>query len=111
MRAKKFREATAERIRIARETQDNWDYGIEQCWEKEIALLSEDMSWTISFIKNECTDDEFFWMSEVFDDVAQRTQNREFIAAIKERIKSVADVGKARSVQTDIDFAEAAISS
>ena len=109
MKAKKFREIITERMRIARETQDNWDYGIEQCWEKEIALLSEDMSWTISFIKNECTDDEFYWMSEVFDDIALRTQSREFIAATKERIQSVSDVEKARSVQTDIDFAEAAI--
>jgi hypothetical protein len=27
-------EVVQERIRICDETQDNWDYGIEQCWKK-----------------------------------------------------------------------------
>ena len=33
----KFREV----IRQREETDDEWDYGIEQCWEQEIAILTE----------------------------------------------------------------------
>lgn len=37
------------RIRIADETQDNWDYGIEQCWKKYIDILSANIEKSIYF--------------------------------------------------------------
>ena len=38
-------------IKQREETDDEWDYGIEQCWKKEIEILSEDIPSTIDFLK------------------------------------------------------------
>ena len=64
------------------ETDDEWTYGVEQCWQKEIEILSRNMDETISFLENDCTADEFSWLSEVFDDVAKKTQSRLFVDAL-----------------------------
>jgi len=79
MNVEKFREIIKERIRISTETQDEWDYGIEQCWKQEVEILSEDISGTIEFLKNECTADEYSWISEVLEELAERTHSKELV--------------------------------
>lgn len=44
-----------ERIRVSEETQDNWAYGIDQCWKKELELLSKNPADTLHFIKGSVT--------------------------------------------------------
>jgi len=56
-----------------------YDYGIEQCCLKEIEILTRDICDAIAFLENECTGQEFVWISEVFDEVVEKTQSREFI--------------------------------
>jgi len=83
------------------------DYiGIQEIWDKETEILCRDMAETINFIENECDDKTFCWIGEVFEDVADRTQSKEFIAAIKKRAEKVIDAKKRRSVETDIRYAE-----
>lgn len=69
-----IRAALAER----RNTDDNWSDGLERCWERETELLSRDISETIAFLEI-CSAEEFVLLSEVFDDVSERAQSREFI--------------------------------
>ena len=40
-----------ERIRVSEETQDNWAYGIDQCWKKELELLSKNPAGAMSRFK------------------------------------------------------------
>ena len=62
------------------------DYiNIEKCWEEETKILTSDMAQTIDFIINECTDDEFAWMSEIFEDIAHESPSVDFVNALKER--------------------------
>ena len=70
-------------IKQREETDDEWDYGIEQCWKQEIEILSEDISSTIEFLKNECTSDEFSWISEVIDDIVDKNPSRELVECYK----------------------------
>ena len=63
-------------IKQREETDDEWDYGIEQCWKKEIEILSEDIPSTIDFLKNECTYEEYSWISEVIDDVVDQNPSK-----------------------------------
>lgn len=95
-----------ERIRIGDETQDEWYYGLERCWQKEIKLLSYDIMQTINFIENECDDEIFCWLGEVFEDVTELTQSKEFVRTIKKRAKKVIDEKERRSVEIDVNFAE-----
>ena len=55
-------------------TDDEWAYGVEQCHQKLISLLSENIDETIIFLDNDCTADQFSWISEVFDEIAEITQ-------------------------------------
>lgn len=56
-----------------------WEHFIEQCRQEEAEILSRHIDDTIYFLENECTADEFSWLSEVFDDVAERTRSWEFV--------------------------------
>ena len=86
---------------------DPEDYiNIQKCWNEEMKILSCDISQTINFIENECDDDTFCWIGEVFEDVAEITQNKEFVATIKRRAERVVDEQERRSVQVDVRYAE-----
>ena len=102
MNVEELKAVVAERI----STDDEWYYGIEQCWNKEIEILTRDISQTINFIENECDDDTFCWIGEVFDEVADRTQSKEFVDAIKRRAAKVVDDEERRSVEVDVRYAE-----
>ena len=106
MNIEELKAVVAERKRVAVETQDELDYGIEQCWDKETEILTRDIAQTINFIENECDDETFCWVGEVFEDVAEITQSKEFVAAIKRRAEKIADEQERRSVLVDVRYAE-----
>ncbi|MCD7774362.1 MAG: hypothetical protein LUH40_02110 [Clostridiales bacterium] len=101
-----------ERIRNCDELQDNWNYGIEQCWKRLIDVLSENISETIDFILNSCSDEELFWISEVFEDIAEQTQSKEFTEALRRRLERVTRENyrqenfKSKLMRDEIDFDE-----
>ena len=90
--------------RLALDTEDY--INIQKCWNEETKILSRDMTQTINFIENECDDEIFCWVGEVFEDVAEITQSKEFVAAIKRRAEKVVDAEERRSVQVDVRYAE-----
>lgn len=128
MIADEIRAALKERLRVMEETDDNWDYGIDKCCKKEVKILSEDISETIHFFTDECTDEEFFWLSEIFSDVAEKTKSSEFVQCLRDRLARVRpetydqasfntehmrkwiDYKEyARSTSLDIDYADGAL--
>ena len=68
-------------------------------------ILIRDIAQTINFIENDCDDDTFCWIGEVFDDVAEITQSKEFLAAIKRRADKVVNSEDRRRVEVDIRYA------
>ena len=109
MNVEALKAVVAERKRIAVETQDEWDYGIEQCWKKITEILTRDITQTINFIENDCDDDTFCWIGEVFYDIVEITQSKEFIAAIKRRADKVVNDKDRQSVNVDVNFAEGSL--
>ncbi len=89
-----------------KKTLDINDPAIMDCWKKEAELLSENVSETISFIDNECTDDEFYWLCEVFDDVISKTQSRELLRILIDRNSRVKDPEQRESNMVDLNFAK-----
>jgi len=110
MNVEKFREIIKERIRISIETQDEWDYGIEQCWEQEIETLSDDIPGTIEFLKNECAADEYSWISEILEELAERTQSKELVECYKSLTKKFPEECKKYYIEGVIENAELMIS-
>lgn len=101
-----IRNILKERIRISEETQDNWDYGIESCWQQTIDIISNNIEAAIAFLNNECTADEFSWLSEIADDVAAKTHNREFVYAMKNLCKKYPDEVEKYNIMQVLEIAE-----
>lgn len=78
-------------------------------WNEEAALFTKDINKTIDFINNDCSDEEFYYMSEVFEEIAEITKNKEFLKAILKRMESISDPEYIRSINIDIDIAKSII--
>ncbi len=106
----------------------NDDFGTEKCWEEMTAILSENITATLHYFESECTDEEFYWLGAVFEDVAEKTQSKELIQVLRNRLAKVTPetycqhnlknehmrkwvdyTEYARSLGVDIDFAEGRI--
>lgn len=101
----KFREVIRERSKMS----DEWSFGIEQCWKKEIEILSHDIPSTIEYLKNACTADEYGWISKIIDDLAENTQSKEIIEAYKILMIKYPDEYKKHYISSSIKFAEDAL--
>lgn len=96
-------------IRERSEMSDEWSFGIEQCWKKEIEILSQDIPSTIEYLKNECTADEYIWISEIIDDLVESTQSKELIEVYKSLMIKYPDEYKKYSISSSIKFAESTL--
>lgn len=96
-------------IKQRMETDDEWDYGVKQCWEKETELLSRNIDATILFFENDCTDEEFLWLSEVFEEVAKETQSRKFVECLYRISEKYSDACKEYHIDLVLQYADAAI--
>mgnify|MGYP006878679481 CR=1 FL=1 len=102
MDVQKFKEV----IRRRKETHDEYDYGVEMCNKEEIQILAEDIPSTIEYLKNDCTADEFVWISEIIDDLAEKTQNRELMECYKSLMGKFPEESKRYHVDFCIECAE-----
>lgn len=50
-----------------------------KCWRDEVAVLTEDVNGTIDYLKNECTKDEYSWISEIIENLIAITKSRELL--------------------------------
>ena len=74
-------------------------------WEKEVDAIVSDLETAMSFIRNECSDEELYWLSEVFDDVMEKTRNPEFLNCIRQRVQTVKDDSRRAELLEDIQTA------
>ena len=73
---------------------------------KMIKLMTEDMTKTIDFLDHECTGDQFAWLSEIFEEIAEASQSHEFIAALRRAAKRYPEETKQFNIISFIDDAE-----
>lgn len=67
------------------------EYCEESVWKEEVDAICEDIPAVINFILSECTDEELRWLSEVFDDVMDKTLSVDFLNCLRQRIQMVVD--------------------
>lgn len=77
------------------------DYGIQKCWDKMIELLSNDEQETFEYLK-QCSKEDLFFVSEVFEDVAEKLQSRDYIKCLRDLDVKFPDL----EMKKDIDIAE-----
>ena len=83
MDIKKFREVIVQHIYVDEISDGEWDEELDRCRAEEVKLLTEDMPSTLEFLKNECTADEYSWISESLDEIADTPHGAEFIECYK----------------------------
>ena len=98
----KMKNVIAERVGI----DDEDTAQVNNCWEEMVQIFSADISNTILFLDNECTEDEFSWLSEVFEQIAERTKSREFIECLRRVAQKYPDETKKYNIDEFIDSAE-----
>ena len=74
-------------------------------WEKEIEALTVDITASIQFFQQECSDEEIWWLGEIVEDLAEKTQNRELLQSMRSRAELVQDEQKREEALKDIDDA------
>ena len=75
-------------------------------WKKEVDAIVDDLETAMAFIQHECSDEELYWLAEVFDDVMEKTRSSDFLNCIRQRIQMVKDDGKRAELLEDIKTAE-----
>ena len=85
-----------------RESKDINDfYGINECWNEIIELLSDNINETIAYLNN-CSEKEVYYISEVFEDIAERTNSKEYIKCLR----AIDSKYPRLNLKQDIDVAE-----
>lgn len=105
MDVKKFREVITRREKV----NDEDAYGVEQCWQEEIVILTEDIPSSIEFLRHDCTAKEYSWISEIIDDIAEQTGSYEFVDCYKSLMQKFPDECLKNNIAGSIEFAEKAL--
>lgn len=82
------------------------DYYEESVWKEETDAICMDIPAAIHFILHDCSDEEFQWLSEVFDDVMEKTRSLDFLNCIRQRVQRIKDDGKRAELLEDMKTAE-----
>ncbi len=81
--------AIAGRTSLSNQTSPNWENEIKQCWNTEIDILSANIENSIFFFQHDCTVEDLYWLSEIFDILIEKTQSQNLLIAIQERFQNV----------------------
>lgn len=77
------------------------DYGIQECWEKMINILSVDVQQTVAYLES-CTQEEVYYVSEIFEDISEKVQSKTFIECLRKLDEKFPEL----KMTQDIDMAE-----
>ena len=86
-----------------REISLNYDYGVENSWEKLTAILTENEVKTINYLMG-CSKDNVYWISEVFEDISERLQSRKFIECLRVLDQKFSDLNLTYHIDVAEDY-------
>lgn len=72
-----------------RMTNPNAKYYADPWWDAEVKQFTVNIQESIEFIQNECTDEELYWLGEVFDDIMDKTRSSALLDSLQQRVQSV----------------------
>ena len=76
-------------------------------WEKEINILTSDLNACIRFISSEASDEEMSWLSEIYEDLIDKTQSAELLQCIHDRVERIQDTKERANLITWVEDAAA----
>lgn len=82
----------------------NDDYGIQSSWDEIVQVLGENEGNTLKYLEN-CSAEDLYWISEVFEDLAEIIQSKELINCLRKLDEKFPEL----EMTNDIDIAESFI--
>jgi len=82
----------------------NDDYGIQRSWNEIIEVLTDNERNTINYLNN-CSKNDLYWISEVFEDITEILQSKELIHCFRKLDEKYPEL----DMTNDIDIAESYI--
>lgn len=61
----------------------------ENYWKAAVDVALQSLPNTIGYLLHDCTDEKFFWLSEIFEELAEKAQSMELVDALRTRLKQV----------------------
>ena len=77
-----------ERKRIWKETQDNWYDGIIIWTNQLIGIIREDIPGFIKYLKEECSSEDFLYISDMFEEIFAAVTSHDLVAAFRDVLKT-----------------------
>lgn len=101
-----IKEKLAELIDKRDGLQDDIDFTSNPVIIDIIELISSNVNDTVHFLDNDCTGKQFIYLSEIFDEIAEKTQSRSLIAALRRCAEKYPQETKEYNIIYFIDSAE-----
>lgn len=86
--------------------QDDIDFTSNPVILDMIELMSSNVDDTIHFLDKDCTGEQFVYLSEIFDEIAEKTQSHSLIAALRRCAKKYPKETEDYNIIYFIDSAE-----
>lgn len=87
------------------------DYAIILSWKEQTKFCSDNIEHIIKFIDEESSEDEYGWLSEIFEDIAEANPNKEFVACLYRAAEKYPKETKECNVMSFIVTADAIVQS
>ena len=100
-------EAFKKCITMRERTHSEDSAGMEECWKELIEVLTENIDSSIQYMLTDCTADEFTWISEVFDEVVEKTQSRAFLDCCWKLTEKFPEESEKYNIKGVLPYAEA----
>ena len=106
MNTEKLKELIKHREEVERISHGEWADEIEKCQKHLTELLVEDMKSTIAYISDECTSNEYIWISEVLDDIIELAPSKDFLRSFSGLKAKYPDEYSSYHIEESIQSAE-----
>jgi len=88
-------------LKIRKSLHMNDSHGIYECWDEMVKQLSENEADTLDYL-NHCSDNDLYFVSEVFEDVSVNLKSDRFIQCLRKLDVKYPEL----EMTNDIDIAE-----
>ena len=82
------------------------DYETDPTITAIIDLMTRNMDETLAFLKDDCSENQFVWLSEVFDEIAEKSQDKALIETLREVADKYPEATREYNILYFIDSAE-----
>ncbi len=85
--------------------EEDIDYETNPIIKEMIHLMTADINSTIVFLKNECSEEQFVWLSEIADEITEYTKSREFIQGLRDLCDKYPETAKKYNIHYFVESA------